>query len=90
MVPVRRSIRPIRTGWLEPLLTPAPSLVVFDGVNEGMSLHGDEIKDADGVSAFRRKLIRPCVSVGAATLACDHTRTAAASPNMGRFTKAML
>ena len=61
--------RPIRTGWLNSLLAPAPSLVVLDGVNEGMALHGDEIKDADGASAFRRKLILPFVAAGAATLA---------------------
>jgi hypothetical protein len=64
--------RPVRVEWLKPLLDPVPSLVVFDGVNEGMSLHGDDIKDADGASAFRRRLIRPCVDAGAATLSCDH------------------
>jgi hypothetical protein len=64
--------RPVREGWLNALLDPAPTLVVHDGVNEAMALHGAEIKDAEGASAFRRRLILPCLRVGAATLACDH------------------
>jgi hypothetical protein len=65
--------RPVRAGWIEPLLTPVPSLVVFDGVNEGMALHGADIMAADGASAFRRLLVLPFANAGAATLACDHT-----------------
>jgi hypothetical protein len=64
--------RPVRDGWLDALLAPAPSLVVHDGVNEAMSLHGADIMAADGASAFRRRLILPCLRSGAATLACDH------------------
>jgi hypothetical protein len=64
--------RPVRAEWLEPLLDPPPTLVVHDGVNEAMSLHGAEIKDVDGASVFRRRLIVPCLRAGAATLACDH------------------
>jgi hypothetical protein len=64
--------RAVRQEWLEQLLESEPSLVVHDGVNEAMSLHSAEIKDADGASAFRRRLITPCLKVGAATLACDH------------------
>lgn len=64
--------KPVRAGWLTSLLTPAPTLVIHDGVNEAMALHGDEIKDAGGASAFRRNLITPCTRTGAATLACDH------------------
>ncbi|KWX66654.1 hypothetical protein ASJ79_24680 [Mycobacterium sp. NAZ190054] len=65
--------RPVRAGWIEPLLSPVPSLVVFDGVNEGMALHGADIMAADGASAFRRALVLPFANAGAATLACDHT-----------------
>jgi hypothetical protein len=64
--------RPVRVGWLEALLDPPPTLVVHDGVNEAMALHGADIMAADGASNFRRRLIAPCVRAGAATLACDH------------------
>ena len=64
--------RPVRAGWLAALLVPAPTLVVHDGVNEGMSLHGADIMAADGASKFRRNLILPCLRAGAATLSCDH------------------
>lgn len=65
-------MRPLRTEWLPPLLNPAPSLVIHDGVNEAMSLQGADIKDADGAARFRRQLIMPCLLAGAATIACDH------------------
>jgi hypothetical protein len=65
-------LRPARDDWLRALLTPAPSLVVHDGVNEAMSLHGADIMAADGAATFRRRLIVPCLRAGAATLACDH------------------
>jgi hypothetical protein len=64
--------KPVRGRWLTELLTPAPTLVVHDGVNEAMSLHGDDIMSADGAATFRRTLIVPCLRTGAATLACDH------------------
>ncbi|OBG76249.1 MULTISPECIES: hypothetical protein [unclassified Mycobacterium] len=64
--------RPLHKGWLEPLLDPAPSLAVHDGVNEAMALHGADIMAAEGASLFRRRLIMPCLRAGAATLACDH------------------
>ncbi len=64
--------RPVRTEWLAALLDPAPVLVIHDGVNEAMSLHGADIMSADGASTFRRRLIVPCLKAGAATLACDH------------------
>jgi hypothetical protein len=62
----------IRKERREVLLTPPPSLVIHDGVNEAMSLHADEIEKAGGAAAFRRRLIVPFLRVGAATLACDH------------------
>ncbi len=64
--------RPVRGDWLAELLDPAPTLVIHDGVNEAMSLHGADIMSADGASVFRRRLIVPCLQAGAATLACDH------------------
>jgi hypothetical protein len=64
--------RPVRAEWVAELLRPAPVLVVHDGVNEAMYLHGAEIKAAEGASLFRRRLVIPFVEVGAAVLACDH------------------
>ena len=61
-----------KAGCLEALLDPPPVLVIHDGVNEAMSLHADKIMDPDGAATFRRRLIKPCLRVGAATLACDH------------------
>ena len=65
--------RPACEELIKPLLSPPPTLVVFDGVNEGMALQGVDTKDVEGTSAFRRRLILPFTRVGAATLACDHT-----------------
>jgi hypothetical protein len=67
--------RPLRDGELAALLDPAPAVVVLDGINEGMALHGLAVTGADAVAGthgFRSRLIKPCLAVGAATLSCDH------------------
>lgn len=64
--------RAARIEWIATLLDPPPTLVIHDGVNEAMALHSDEIKDAAGAAAFRRRLVTPFLRVGAATIACDH------------------
>lgn len=64
--------QPGGTVALSRLLDPAPSLVIFDGVNEAMSLHGWGVRDEDGAASFRRYLVKPCTAVGAATLSADH------------------
>jgi hypothetical protein len=64
--------RPVRTEWIAALLDPAPALVVHDGVNEAMSLHGADIMAADGAASFRRRLVVPFLRAGAASIACDH------------------
>lgn len=51
---------------------PAPSLVILDGVNEGMALHGAAIREEDGVAQFRRTVITPFIRAGCAVLTCDH------------------
>jgi hypothetical protein len=56
---------------LEHLLAARPTLVVFDGVNEAMVLHGAKI-DLEGWSAVRRRLVEPFKAAGAAVLECDH------------------
>lgn len=50
----------------------APTLVVLDGVNEGMALHGQKIREEDGAAAFRRRVVRPFKAYGAALLSLDH------------------
>jgi hypothetical protein len=64
--------KPAHIEWISALLSPAPSLVIHDGVNEAMSLIGADIMAADGAASFRRRLVAPFLRVGAATLACDH------------------
>ncbi|MQY04126.1 DnaB-like helicase N-terminal domain-containing protein [Actinomadura macrotermitis] len=63
---------PVRAEFLAELLSPAPSLVVLDGVNEAMAMHGQAIREEDGAAAFRRLLVKPCTAVGAAVLGADH------------------
>jgi hypothetical protein len=66
--PERRS----HLGDLAGLLNPVPTLVVLDGVNEAMALHGWGIRDEDGAAAYRRCLVKPCTRSGAAVLSLDH------------------
>lgn len=63
---------PVTPDRMARLLDPVPSLVVLDGVNEGMALHGQGIRDEDGAAAFRKLLIKPFITAGAATLSADH------------------
>jgi bifunctional DNA primase/polymerase-like protein len=65
--------RRISASDVDRLLAPgAPSLVVLDGVNEAMALHGMGIFDADGAADFRRRLVKPWKRAGAAVLSLDH------------------
>ncbi|WP_245906425.1 P-loop NTPase family protein [Mycolicibacterium palauense] len=61
--------RPARS--LDALLAVSPTLVVVDGVNEAMVLHGVKI-DLEGWSVVRRRLVEPFKAAGAAVLECDH------------------
>ncbi|MBA0126430.1 hypothetical protein H0B56_12845 [Haloechinothrix sp. YIM 98757] len=63
---------PVTSAAMVVLLEPAPSLVVLDGVNEGMSLHNHEIRDETGAAMFRRRLVKPATTVGAAVVGADH------------------
>lgn len=49
-----------------------PSLVVLDGQNEAMALHGQEIREEKGPSEYRRRLVKPFTAMGAAVLSLDH------------------
>lgn len=64
--------QPVTPDRMVRLLDPPPTLAILDGVNEGMSMHGQAIREEDGAAAFRRRLIRPFIVVGAATLSLDH------------------
>ncbi|MEJ3658768.1 hypothetical protein WEH80_38015 [Actinomycetes bacterium KLBMP 9759] len=64
--------RAVSLSALDGLLAPGPSLVVLDGVNEGMSLHKAGIMDPDGAATWRRLLVKPCTRAGAAVLSADH------------------
>lgn len=63
---------PLRGEWVEPLTATRPVLVVMDGVNEAMSLHGAEINDTNAASYFRRRVVTPFIRSGAATVSADH------------------
>lgn len=64
--------RQVDAAAIAQLVDPVPSLVVLDGVNEGMSLHRLAIREEDGAAAFRRCVVKPFIRVGAATLSLDH------------------
>lgn len=49
-----------------------PVLVAVDGVTEGMSMHGLELKDNTDVAKFSRWLLRPAAKQGAAVTTLDH------------------
>jgi hypothetical protein len=50
----------------------SPSLVVLDGQNEAMALHGQKIMEPDGAADYRRKLVKPFTRAGAAVVSLDH------------------
>lgn len=64
--------RRVTPDALAALLDRVPSLVILDGVNEALSLHGWDGNATDGAAMFRRHLVKPCTRAGAATLAADH------------------
>jgi hypothetical protein len=49
-----------------------PTLVIVDGVTEGMSLLGLELTDNTDVARFGRMLLRPLADTGAAVVPLDH------------------
>ena len=61
----------VQQAALAPFLDARPTLVVIDGVNEAMVLHGVKI-DLEGWSLVRRRLVSPFRQAGATVLECDH------------------
>ena len=74
---------PVDLVDLAQLLQLRPSLAVIDGVTEGMSLLGLEIKDNGDVARFSRQLLRPMADAGAAVVTLDHVVKSAES--RGRY-----
>jgi hypothetical protein len=61
----------------------SPTLAIVDGVTEGMSLYGLEIKDNTDIATFGRQLLRPIMNSGAAVVTLDHV--VKSSENRGRY-----
>lgn len=60
-----------------------PTLVILDGVTDGMALHGlDPLSNRD-VAEFSRRLLRPLTTTGAALVVLDHV--VKASEGRGRY-----
>lgn len=68
---------------LASILEHAPTLAIVDGVTEGMSLFGLELKDNTDVAKFGRTLLRPLANSGAAVVTLDHV--VKSSENRGRY-----
>lgn len=60
-----------------------PTLAIVDGVTEGMSLFGLELKDNTDIAKFGRLLLRPLTNAGAAVVTLDHV--VKSSENRGRY-----
>ncbi|MER6147986.1 AAA family ATPase [Streptomyces hirsutus] len=65
------------------VLEHSPTLAIVDGVTEGMSLFGLELKDNTDVAKFGRQLLRPLMNSGAAVVTLDHV--VKSSENRGRY-----
>jgi hypothetical protein len=61
---------------VQALADESPSLVVLDGVNEAMGVHGWDIYGPTGYTQYKMAVVRPFLSVGASTLEADHVTKA--------------
>ena len=57
---------------LEALVAKSPSLVIFDGVTEGMALHNLDPNKGPEVARFTQLVSRPFTDAGAAVVLVDH------------------
>ncbi|GAA3667154.1 hypothetical protein FB459_1271 [Yimella lutea] len=55
----------------------APTLVILDGITEGMTLHGLDPLNNKDAAMFGRLLVRPLTSYGAAVVSLDHVTKSA-------------
>ncbi|MFE2132264.1 DNA primase [Streptomyces sp. NPDC059466] len=74
---------PVDAVDLEAVLQLQPTLAIVDGVTEGMSLFGLELKDNTDIAKFGRMLLRPLMNSGAAVVTLDHV--VKSSENRGRY-----
>lgn len=74
---------PVDAVDLEGVLELNPTLAIVDGVTEGMSLFGLELKDNTDIAKFGRLLLRPLMNSGAAVVTLDHV--VKSSENRGRY-----
>jgi hypothetical protein len=65
-------LHPISAQVIAAIAVEPPSLVVLDGKNEAMTLHGQDIMKPDGAAQYRARLVRPFTAMGAAVLSLDH------------------
>lgn len=77
------SMGPVDQVDLEMVLETNPTLAIVDGVTEGMSLFGLELKDNTDIAKFGRLLLRPLMNSGAAVVTLDHV--VKSSENRGRY-----
>ena len=77
------SMGPVDAVDLAMVLEHSPTLAIVDGVTEGMSLFGLELKDNTDVAKFGRQLLRPLMNSGAAVVTLDHV--VKSSENRGRY-----
>src|ERR1044072_9192659 len=68
---------------LAAVLDTSPTLAIVDGVTEGMSFFGQELKDNTDIAKFGRQLLRPLMNSGAAVVTLDHV--VKPSDNRGRY-----
>ncbi|MET8401419.1 AAA family ATPase [Streptomyces sp900116325] len=68
---------------LAAVLETSPTLAIVDGVTEGMSLFGLELKDNTDIAKFGRVLLRPLMNAGAAVVTLDHV--VKSTENRGRY-----
>lgn len=61
-----------RVDLLDVIQTLRPTLTVFDGITEAMSLHGLELKDNTDIAKFGKMLPRWVADQGPAVVALDH------------------
>jgi hypothetical protein len=61
-----------RQSAVDALIAWRPDLTIYDGLNEGLALHGLKIMEPEGIAAFRYRFVRPFRSYGGAVQTADH------------------
>lgn len=72
-----------RATFMQAVAAVQPTLAVADGVTEGMSMFGLELKDNTDIAKFGQHLLRPFIKLGAAAVTLDHV--VKSGENRGRY-----